>query len=111
MGAKLRSHMSKFISATERNLDAATLDASTDVMKTSQVIAPKLTRALVKSHKITRVKSAHYRITAGSGRVPYARKRHFENKKNPGTLKYLERAGDATAKKLPVFVKKYAGRS
>lgn len=74
--------------------DRATLQIATDIHRRASVLAPKDTRALVNSGKINRIKSGEYEITFGGGRVPYARRRHYENKKNPQTLGYLERAGD-----------------
>lgn len=72
MGAKLHSRMRQVMTDTERRLDAALLDMSGAIMRTSQVLAPKKTRALVKSHKITRKGIAFYRISAGNSQVPYA---------------------------------------
>lgn len=40
-----------------------------------------------------------FTVSFGSGSVEYARIRHYENKKNPQTLRYLERAGNAVAKR------------
>jgi hypothetical protein len=37
-------------------------------------------------------------VIFGGGGVRYARRRHFENKKNPQTLQYLYRAGDAVVR-------------
>lgn len=68
---------------------------ATDVDRISAMLAPKLTRALVKSRKIERRGSAHYAVSFGNSQVPYARRRHFENKLHPETLLYLQRAGDA----------------
>lgn len=43
-------------------------------------------------------------VVFGDASVPYARRRHFENKKNPQTLNYLKRAGDSVVKEN---IKKY----
>ena len=39
-------------------------------------------------------------VKFGDARVPYARRRHFENKKNPHTKYYLQKAGDNVVAKL-----------
>lgn len=62
------------------------------------MLAPVDTRALVSSGVIERNGTANYTIRFGSARVPYARIRHFENKRNPQTLGYLEKAGDSVAR-------------
>lgn len=82
----------------ESELDLAVLQMATDIHRGASILAPKETRALVNSGKIKRNKRAHYTISFGDNRVPYARRRHFENKKTPGSLRYLERAGDSVAR-------------
>lgn len=73
------------------------LEMTTDIHTRSTILAPKDSRALVNSGRIDRI-SDGYKITYGSARVPYARRRHFENKKNPQTLRYLDRAGESVAR-------------
>lgn len=75
----------------------ALLEMTTDIHRRSTVLAPKDSRALVNSGKIDPVTDG-YKITYGSSRVPYARRRHFENKKNPQTKGYLAKAGDSVAR-------------
>lgn len=81
----------------ESEFDLAVLQMMTDVHRLSQVFAPKDTRALVKSARVQRKGNAHYSV---SYNTPYARRRHFENNRNPQTLNYLERAGDETTKDI-----------
>jgi hypothetical protein len=68
-----------------RTIDRAVLEMVTDIHRDASILAPKDTRALVNSGRISRVKEAHYEVTFGGGSVPYARRRHFENMKNPQT--------------------------
>lgn len=75
-----------------RELKLGLLEMTTDIHRRSTILAPKDTGALVNSGRIDRVTNG-YSITYGNSRVPYARRRHFENRKNPQTLGYLERAG------------------
>lgn len=69
------------------------LEMATDIQRRAKAFAPVDTAALVNSGRIEPI-SDGYRVVFGSSRVPYARRRHFENKKNPQTLHYLSRAGD-----------------
>jgi hypothetical protein len=81
----------------ERGMKVALLEMTTDIHKRSTILAPKDTRALVNSGVIEPVQDG-YKVKYGSSRVPYARRRHFENKKNPGSLGYLAKAGDSVAR-------------
>jgi hypothetical protein len=47
---------------------------------------------------MTKEGQASYIVHYGDARVPYARRRHLENKKNPQTKYYLQNAGDRVAK-------------
>ena len=44
-------------------------------------------------------------VVFGDSRIPYARRRHFENRKNPATINYLERAGNQTKKEGFIIMK------
>ena len=80
------------------NLEAGLLDLITDVDRRSAIIAPRDTSALVNSRKISRLGKLAYQLKYGSSRVPYARRRHYENKKNPQTLGYLDKAADSVSR-------------
>lgn len=92
--ARVTSRIIAWGSKEERKLDISVLQATADINRQSIVLAPVLTGALVKSSQINRKGSCHYSVTFGGSAVPYARRRHFENLKNPQTLYYLRRAGD-----------------
>lgn len=83
---------------TEDNLDRAVLEMATDIDRRAKILAPVDTGNLVNSAVIKREDKASYSVTFGNARVPYARRRHFENKRNPQTLGYLQRAGDSVAR-------------
>jgi hypothetical protein len=101
MGAvRVTSRVNQWAASEEARIDRRVLEIATDIDRASAVLAPKLTGALVKSKQINRKGIASYTISYGSGSVRYARKRHFENKKNPGTLRYLERAGDSVKRNI-----------
>ena len=90
--------LSRWIPLTGIQLDRATLEIATDIDRGAKTLAPKATGALKKSGKVTRKGAADYVISFGGSSVPYARRRHFENQKSPGTLRYLERAGEAVSR-------------
>ena len=71
------------------------LEAVVDVHRRATMLAPVgETSNLVNSGRIEPV-TGGYKVAFGSARVPYAKRRHFENNKNPGTKLYLSRAGDS----------------
>lgn len=78
-------------------MDKALLEMATDIHRRAVINAPIETGAL-KNSGVIEPKQEGYAVKFGSGRVPYARKRHFENKKNPQTTHYLEKAGDSVAR-------------
>lgn len=79
-------------------LDRGLAEMATDIDSRAKILAPKDTRALVNSGNIKKTGSMEYTISFGSSKVPYARRRHFENKKNPQTLGYLAKAADGVGR-------------
>lgn len=73
------------------------LEMVTDIHKRAVALAPVDTSALANSGRVNKI-TRGYSVTFGSSRVPYARRRHFENKKNPQTKGYLAKAGDNVAR-------------
>lgn len=63
-------------------------------------LAPEATGALKSDGRVEIESDTEVHIKFGDTRVPYARLRHFKNKKNPQTLKYLQRAGDNVVDKF-----------
>lgn len=102
---RFTSRIKQWTSQTEGKLDLAVLEMATDIHRVSGLLAPKDTRALVNSGRIEREGKAHYKVIYGGGAVPYARRRHFENKKTPGSLRYLERAGDSTSRNVKRYLR------
>ena len=78
-------------------LDIGLLEMATDIDRRAKVLAPVETSALRNSGEVSPITNG-YKISFGSSRVPYARRRHFENKKNPQTKGYLAKAGDSVAR-------------
>ncbi len=106
MGVRVTSRIIPFAAAQEVDLDRAVLMMATDIDRTAKILAPKLTHALEHSIKVNRKGKAHYSVSAGDSQVPYARRRHFENRKHPGTLLYLKRAGDAATSNPAKYLRK-----
>ena len=94
MSLKTKVTMKRGWKSTE-GLEKGVAEMAVDIHKRASILAPKDTRALVYSGKVTRDNPFQWTISFGSSRVPYARRRHYENKKNPQTLRYLERAADS----------------
>lgn len=78
-------------------IQSGLLELSTDIHRRAVTLAPRDTGALAGSGKVTPVYNG-YKVEFGSGRVPYARRRHSENKKNPQTRGYLAKAGESVAR-------------
>lgn len=86
-----------WLSNGEKSLDKGLLEMTTDIHTRSGIIVAKDTRALLNSGIIEKIREG-YRIKYGNARVPYARKRYFENKKTPSSLKWLEKAADSVSR-------------
>ena len=78
-------------------MDRALLEMTTDIHNRAKILAPVDSRNLVNSAVIEPITNG-YRVKFGSSKVPYARRRHFENKNNPQTKGYLAKAGDSVAR-------------
>jgi hypothetical protein len=89
--------LSQWIPQTDMELKAAVLEMATDIRTRAVVLAPVETCNLKNSGVIEPI-AGGYKVKFGSSRVPYARRRHFENFKNPQTTHYLEKAGDSVKK-------------
>lgn len=83
---------------TLAGIQAGLLDVTTAIHERSAILAPKDTRALVKSGKVEKTGSMEYTVSYGSPKVPYAHHRHYENKKNPQTVGYLAKAAESVAR-------------
>jgi len=81
-----------------KHLEIGLIEEVTDIHRRATILAPHASGDLKASGKIARTGTLEYTLSYGSARVPYARKRHFENRKNPQTIGYLAMAGDAVAR-------------
>lgn len=107
MGFRITSRIKQWQTANEQKFDVSMLSMVTDVHRIAVMNAPIKTGALRSSGVINKLAPMNYEVRFGDSRVPYAKKRHEENTKNPQTILYLKRAGDYTTKN----VNKYFGRA
>lgn len=105
MGVHFTSRIGEWSRETERKADRAMLMLATTIHRDAGNLAPVLTGALVASGRVKRNGTGDYSIIFGGGRVPYAKRRHYENRKHPATLHYLERAGDANSRNFVRYLK------
>lgn len=105
MVVRVTSRIKEWSADTEKTLDRAMLALATTIHRDAGNLAPIDKGALVASGRVKRNKSGDYSIIFGGSQVPYAKRRHYENKRNPQTLRYLERAGDANSKNFTRYIK------
>lgn len=108
--AKFTSRLStSWLSEKQSKWDSTGLEMATDVDRLAKVFAPYDKGNLVNSGRIEKKARGHYVVafggSSGGVSVPYAKRRHFENKKSPQTLGYLERAGDQVSKQKAKYTK------
>ena len=101
MGVTVKSTLvSKWTPETVRKLDVAVLSLATRVHRDAGRYAPVDTGNLVASGRVQRRGEASYSVIFGGGAIRYARRRHYENRKTPSSLRYLERAGDENSRRF-----------
>ena len=91
---------------TLRKLDVAVLSLATTIHRDASNLAPRETGNLISSGRIEPINGkTGYRVTFGGGSIAYARRRHYENRKNPHTLHYLQKAGDKNSRNFARYLK------
>lgn len=75
----------------ERKTNLGLFKMGSDIAARARYNAPVKTGALRNSIRVTTEAGAIY-VLAGGGRVPYARKREYENRLHPETTHYMGRA-------------------
>lgn len=91
------SYKKAFLAVENSKLNSAKKKIGDAILGRARMLAPVDTGALRSDGKIE-ISGDGLAVAFGSRDVPYARKRHYENRKNPQTLHYLERAGDSVVK-------------
>ncbi len=97
MPVKIKDNLKAYIGVQKMNLQNGRKALADSILNLAVMKAPKLTGALRNDGRVES-KGEVSTIVFGDADVPYARRRHFENKKNPQTLNYLKNAGDQIMK-------------
>lgn len=97
-GFRIISNKVEVVNETSAKLKRAEAEMAVDILNRAIMNAPKDTGALVRSGRVTSSHNGGSAVTFGDNSVRYAYKRHFENKKNPQTLRYLQKAGETVAR-------------
>ena len=96
---KVNDGLNVWAKVTEINQDEAVRAMANAVDNIAQAKAPVLTGALKGDGRVRKIRKFSYEVQFGDSRVPYARRRHYENNKNPHTKYYLKNAGDEVVKR------------
>lgn len=88
----------------KRQLNDGLKAMGTEILNQAVQNAPILTGALRESGTLT-TEGLTARVRFGNEEVPYARMRHFVNHLHPGTLYYLQRAGDQVSEHVDEYIK------
>lgn len=97
-----------FIAQETRTMDRVEEVMAGVILTRAMMLAPHESGDLQGNGRVEKNPDGGRSVIFGDSSVPYARRRHFENKKNPQTLHYLKRAGDSVAKEN---IKKYVDMS
>lgn len=84
-------------SLLEAKMKTGLIGVALDIRTRAIALAPHQSGNLRGSGIVSNILGG-FAIQFGSSKVPYARRRHFENKKNPQTLLYLTRATESVAR-------------
>lgn len=94
MSIKVTDNLPQWLAKEKKRQDGAMEEVANDVLIRARMNAPKDSGKLVASGHVKKLKDGSYIVEFGNANVRYAKKRHYENKKHPQTLKYLENAGE-----------------
>lgn len=95
---KVTNNLGVWIRMTEQNLDNAAHSMADSINILASAKAPVLTGNLKRNGHIEGQRGK-YEVVYGDGLVPYARRRHFENRRHPQTLNYLKDGGNQVTKR------------
>lgn len=101
----INSKLGNWDSNKAKDLDFSLLSMVTDIHRVAVMNAPHLTGALQYSGKVKKTATLSYEVAFGDSRVPYALRRHYENKKNPQTIGYLKNAGKSITANIGKYFK------
>lgn len=105
MAVRVTHRLKEWRAREQVRLRVALLDLGAAIHRDAQNLAPFEKGNLRASGRIKQ-SGLKAEVSFGGGSVRYARRRHYENRKNPHTLHYLQRAGDANSRNF----KRYLGK-
>ena len=103
-----RKGLLAFTKNLERQYDRVEEVMAGVILTRAMMLAPSDSGNLRSTGRVEKNPSGGRSVMFGDQNIRYARRRHYENKKNPQTLLYLKRAGDSVVKE---GVKKYVEMS
>lgn len=95
MSVKINSNAAVFLRVQRQNLQNAGRAMANRIESDAEIRAPYLSGDLRSDGRVEESQSGdtlQFKVVFGDSRVPYARRRHYENRKNPHTKYYLENA-------------------
>src|SRR5690606_22555365 len=95
-----KSNSRAWVASETKRLDNAIGAMAKAMVNRGQMLAPVLSGDLKDSGRVVKNGVASYSAVFGGANVgvPYARRREFENYKNPHTKHYSKRSGDSVVK-------------
>lgn len=99
-----RSKMKAYLQVQQMNMQKELEAKAEKTLGRARMLAPVLSGDLKMNGRVEKISNG-VSVVFGDNRIPYARRRHFENRKSPATLNYLERAGDQTRKEGFIVMK------
>ena len=99
-----RSKMKAYLQVQQMNMQKELEAKAEKTLGRARMLAPVLSGDLKMNGRVEKIPNG-VSVIFGDSRIPYARRRHFENRKNPATINYLERAGDQTRKEGFIVMK------
>nr|DAP66739.1 MAG TPA: putative tail-component [Caudoviricetes sp.] len=99
-----RSKMKAYLQVQQMNMQKELEAKAEKTLGRARMLAPVLSGDLKMNGRVEKIPNG-VSVVFGDSRIPYARRRHFENRKSPATLNYLERAGDQTRKEGFIVMK------
>lgn len=93
MSVTIKTDTAVFERVQLENLKNAGRAMADRILSDATMKAPKLSGALRSDGRVED-KGFEFKVVFGDDRVPYARRRHFENKLHPETKNYLQNAAN-----------------
>ena len=98
------SKMKAYLQVQRLNMQKELEAKAEKTLGRARMLAPVLSGDLKMNGRVEKIPNG-VSVVFGDSRIPYARRRHFENRKNPATINYLERAGNQTKKEGFIVMK------